>query len=204
MMEPPFPPPASLILVAVINDPRDLEIARLLGWYRIPLRSAPRVIAVDYLALYQTAAFGEAKWRIEYIAPVRGHELTTRIELLQDEPDHPHARKEYYKVQLGPLVRLARPILTQRWRRVTFFYTTGELLLRAVSLHDLIVPSEGREQLWRALRERLSGAEQYAADDAPGFEIDPALLASLLGIKELEAEYHPGPGAGPESNRHQR
>jgi hypothetical protein len=46
--------PTSLILVAVLNNPRDLEIARLLGWYRIPLRSAPKVIAVDYLAFYQT------------------------------------------------------------------------------------------------------------------------------------------------------
>ena len=33
--------PTSLILVVLMNDPRDLEIARLLGWYRIPLRSAP-------------------------------------------------------------------------------------------------------------------------------------------------------------------
>ena len=68
----------SLVLVAVINDPRDLEIARLLGWYRIPLRSAPKVVAVDFLAFYQTAAFGEDRWRIQYIAPVMGHELTAR------------------------------------------------------------------------------------------------------------------------------
>ena len=51
---------------------RDLEIARLLGWYRIPLRKAPKVIEVDCLAFYQTAAFGEAdRWRIQYVAEVR-------------------------------------------------------------------------------------------------------------------------------------
>ena len=44
MQDPPLIPPSALILVAVINNPRDLEIARLLGWYRIPLRTAPRVI----------------------------------------------------------------------------------------------------------------------------------------------------------------
>ena len=44
----------ALVLVAVMTDPRDLEIARLFGWYRIPLRTAPKVIAVDYLAFYQT------------------------------------------------------------------------------------------------------------------------------------------------------
>jgi len=50
--------PSSLILVAVINDPRDLEIARLLGWYRIPLRSSPKVVAVDYLAFYRRLLSG--------------------------------------------------------------------------------------------------------------------------------------------------
>ena len=70
--------PASLVLVAVMTEPRDLEIARLFGWYRIPLRTAPKVIAVAYLAFYQTKAFKEQRWRIQYIAQVRGHELTTR------------------------------------------------------------------------------------------------------------------------------
>ena len=60
----PIPPPEALILVAVLNDPRDMEIVRLLGWYRIPLRTAPKVVAVDYIAFYQTSAFGEERWRI--------------------------------------------------------------------------------------------------------------------------------------------
>jgi len=69
-----------------------MEIARVLGWYRIPLRFAPKVVAVDYLAFYQTGAFGENhRWRIEAIAPVRGHELTTRRELIRSESDHPRA-----------------------------------------------------------------------------------------------------------------
>ena len=119
-----FPPSNSLILVVLLNKPRDFEIARLLGWYRIPLRSAPKVIGVDFLAFYQTAAFENEKWRISYIAPVRGHELTTRQELLRDEPDHPRAQQEYYKIQIGPLQRLPEPILAGEGRRITFLYTT--------------------------------------------------------------------------------
>jgi hypothetical protein len=115
----------SLILVSVMNNPRDLEIARVLGWYRIPLRSAPKVVAVDYLAFYQTSAFGDEKWRIQYAAEVRGHELTTRAELLHGEADHPHSNQEYYKIQLGPLERLSQPIVAENWRRITFFYTIG-------------------------------------------------------------------------------
>ncbi len=174
--------PSSLILVAVMNEPRDLEIARLLGWYRIPLRSAPKVVAVDYLAFYQTAAFSDEKWRIRYIAPVRGHELTTRAELLRDEPDHPHALHEYYKIQIGPLEPLPQPILAESWRRITFFYTTGEYLLAAHWIKDLILEEEDRRPLWQALRERASQSQEYAAD-MPDIDIDTGLLAILLGLK---------------------
>lgn len=174
--------PNSLVLVAVVNSPRDLEIARLLGWYRIPLRTAPKVVSVDYLAFYQTGAFGEERWRIQYIAPLLGHELVTRAELLQDEPEHPRAREEYYKIQLGPLERLRRAILAETWRRITFLYTTGEYLLRAGTINQLVVQSEERKILWQALRER-AGAE-YSPAPPEEMELDPAILAALLGIRD--------------------
>ena len=187
-----LPSPTSLILVVVMPDPRDLEIARLLGWYRIPLRSAPKVVAVDYLAFYQTAAFGEDKWCIQYVAQVLGHELTTRRELLQDEPDHPHANQEYYKVQIGPLISLPQPVLAEQWRRITFLYTTGDYLLNADTVHDLIIPSEERPLLWQALRERASQAQDYQVTGETAalleLEIEPALLAALLGIRETDHE----------------
>ena len=93
---------------------RDLEIARLLGWYRIPLRTAPKVVAVDYLAFYQPSAFGERGGQIEFVAEVRGHELTTRGELLKDEADHPRAKEEYYKIQIGGLEKLKEPIVADK------------------------------------------------------------------------------------------
>ena len=175
-----YPSPTALVLVALMPSPRDLEIARLLGWYRIPLRTAPKVINVDFLAFYQIGSFGEARrWRIETIAEVRGHELTTRAELLRDEPDHPRAREEYYKVQIGPLMELPRPILAGRWRRITFLYTTGDLLQSASSVKDLVVRSEDREVLWRSLRERALTSGQYQASDLPEIDLDPLLLAML-------------------------
>src|SRR5215207_1809291 len=103
-----------LILVVFLPTPRDLEIARLLGWYRIPLRTAPKVVAVDYLAFYQPSAFGERGGEIEFIAEVRGHELTTRGELLKDEADHPRAREEYYKIQIGGLEKLKEAIVPDK------------------------------------------------------------------------------------------
>ena len=67
---------SDLVLVAVMPNQRDLEIARVLGWYRIPLKSAPKVISVDYLAFYQTGAFSpEERWQIRWIAPILGHRV---------------------------------------------------------------------------------------------------------------------------------
>jgi hypothetical protein len=180
-----LPTPTSLILVAVLNNPRDLEIARLLGWYRIPFRTAPKVVAVDFLAFYQTGAFGEHKWQIQYVAPVRGHELTTRQDLLRDEPDHPDARSEYFKIQIGPLEHLPQPIRAEKWKRVTFLYTTGEYLLQAKTINDLVVHTEERKALWQSLRERASQVQQYGVEEQPALDLDPDILSALLGIEGI-------------------
>lgn len=173
-------PDTALVLVAVMTNPRDLDIARLLGWYRIPLRTAPKVIDVDYLAFYQTAGFGEEqRWQISVCAPVRGHELTTRGELIRSEADHPRANEEYYKIQLGPLMMLDQPIRADRWRRVTFLYTIGELLNRANTIGDLVVRSEDRQILWKSLRERAAQRGTYQPQEIPDDMMDAALQAML-------------------------
>ena len=168
--------------------PRDLEIARLLGWYRIPLRSAPKVVAVDYLAFYQPSTFGERGGKIEFIAEARGHELTTRGELLKDEANHPRAKEEYYKIQIGGLEKLKEPLLADKWKRITFLYTTGEYLLKAKTINDLVVDGDERDLLWRSLRERAENEQLYKAD-LPGADIPPEVLVALLGIREVEANY---------------
>ena len=182
--------PTSLVLVCLLPTPRDLEIARLLGWYRIPLRSAPKVVAVDYLAFYQPSAFAERGGQIEFVAQVRGHELTTRGELLKDEVDHPRAKEEYYKIQIGQIDKLKQTIPADKWKRITFLYTTGEYLLKAKTLNDLVVDSDERQVLWRSLRERAENEQLYKTD-LPEVGLPAEVLMALLGIKEPDAPYEP-------------
>ena len=179
--------PTDLILVCLLPTPRDLEIARLLGWYRIPLRTAPKVVAVDYLAFYQPSAFAERGGQIEFIAQVKGHELTTRGELLRDEKDHPRANEEYFKIQLGGLEKLSEPIRADKWKRLTFLYSTGEYLLNAKLLNDLVVQNEEREILWKNLRERAENEQLYNIG-LPEAELPPEVLLVVLGIKKLDGE----------------
>jgi len=179
-------PSTALVLVAILKEPRDIEIARMLGWYRIPLRSSPKVIAVDYLAFYQTGAFGAEKWQVKYAAQVLGHELTTRGELFRDESDHPASHLEYYKIQIGPLIELPSPIHAENWKRVTFLYTTCEYLNRASSINDLVLPGEERRHLWQALRDRANRSQQYMPSQMPLEVPDDQLLEMLLGIRPLD------------------
>ena len=143
----------ALVLVAVLTSPRDLAIAREQGWYRIPVKRAPRRIAADYLAFYQTRAFGEEAYAVSYYAPVRRFHVARRAELLPDEPDHPRAGEAYYQIEIGSLERLPRPIPSRRLRRITFIPTTLKLLLAAEEINDLWWRDEPQERLWAALRE---------------------------------------------------
>ena len=119
---------------------------------------------------------------IRWLAPIRGHELTTRSEIIKNQPDHPRAREEYFKMQLGPLIELSQPIPAKGWKRITFFYTTGERVKHAKSINDLPVHDEERPILWQALRERALKSEEYRADQLPEELIDPAILALLSGL----------------------
>ncbi len=146
--------PEDLILVAIIPSPRDLEIARVLGWYRIPLQTAPKTILVDWIAFYQPASFGMERWSIRSIARIMGVELVTRYEILQEEWNHPRAKEPYYKVQLGQLQRLENPILSERWRRISFLYTIGERFMQARFVEELRIRSSvERDLLWRILKD---------------------------------------------------
>jgi hypothetical protein len=99
---------------------------------------APRSTAgSDQVALYFTRALGEQRRAVHWYAPVRGHELLRRRDLLPDEPDHPRADQAYYAMQLGPLERLEPPIISLRWRRITFIETTWDPFQMAQEINEL-------------------------------------------------------------------
>ncbi len=144
------------VLVVIMNNRRDWQIVREQGWYRIPVRRAPRRVGADYLAFYFTGAFPEGeRHRVVFYAPVRSYRLVTRLDLLPDEPEHPRAREVYFQVCIGPLRRLQRPIPSRRLRRITFIPTTLDRLLHATEINDLW--DKRPTLLWDALRQLEGG-----------------------------------------------
>jgi len=141
------------------------------------------MVDVDYLAFYQPGSFGSNhRWMVEFAVEVRGHELTTRRELFRDEPDHPRANEEYYKIQLGSLIRLENPIKAGAWKRLTFLYTFGSLFNRAETMEDLILKSEQRQILWKTIRDRMPRESGYLSGMAPEMDVDASILAFFDNI----------------------
>lgn len=165
------------VLVAVINNPTDFDRARDQHWYRIPLKRAPRQIAAEYLALYQTAKFGAGGQRIHYYAPILRYHLLSRRELLPQQADHPRAQEQYFKLEIGELLELAHPITNTRHPRLTFLYTTLERLLVAKDVNDLWLRSAARQKLYNVIQERGLAVEcWYPVDMGDRPEADLALF----------------------------
>ncbi|MBE9506453.1 MAG: hypothetical protein IMY86_00250 [Chloroflexi bacterium] len=135
-----------------MNNRRDFKIARDEGWYRIPTKHAPQgATEAAVLAFYFTRAFGDEKWAIHWYTPSRGYELVHRRDLFPDELDHPRADETYYKLQLGPLMKLEQPIPSLRWRRITFIDTTWDRFTAAEEINDLY--ASGADGLFVTLKE---------------------------------------------------
>lgn len=142
------------VLVAVMNNRRDWDIAQSERWYRLPVRHAPPGAPdFDWLAFYFTRVFDADRWAIHYYAAVEGHELVTRRDLVPAEPDHPRACQWYFKLQLGPIRHKLHPIAGSRYRRVTFIVTTGDRFMAAGDISELLLPSGPDGRPYVVLRE---------------------------------------------------
>jgi hypothetical protein len=150
-----------VVLVALINSPRDLEIAISERWYRIPAKHAPKFFSgAQYLAFYLPSAFGARKWSIDTYAEVRGHELARRRDLIPEEPNHPRADEVYYKLQLGDIEEREPPIKSKRGRRVLFLWTNGDKFENAREWNDLYVRTPAHDKLFGALRDENLDVER--------------------------------------------
>jgi hypothetical protein len=158
-----------------MNKRRDFDIARDEGWYRIPKRHAPEsTTEAVVLAFYFTKAFGDEKWAIHYYAPVEGHELVRRRDLLPHQPNHPRAGEPYYKLQLGRLLKRDEPIPSLRWRRLTFIESTWDRFVAADEINDLY--ATGADGLYVTLKDEnlhpereflfREGSNRYVVDMA--------------------------------------
>lgn len=142
------------VLVAVVPTLADWARVCDEHWYRIPLRCAPRQLGAEYLAFYHPKCFSDLRWSIRYYTPILRYRLVRRDALLPEQADHPRAAELYYKIELGPLEELPRPIPSHSLRRVTFIATDLEALLQAREIKELWAKGrkDPKESLWQGTR----------------------------------------------------
>ena len=110
---------------------------------------------------------------------------------------HPCAGHWYYKLQLGPLQHKLPPIVSARWRRITFIVTTGDRFMQAAEINDLFEQESPAGRLYVKLREMgLEVEREWMVNEAGAkYTVDLAIpqaegwLAVTLGER-------PGPASG--------
>lgn len=157
-------PASRNVLVGIVNNKRDLEIARNGGWYRIPEPSVKRWLSKSWpprwLAFYQTKVFGKESHSVNYYANVEGIRKVRRHELFPEEAANSKSQDYYYQLLLGPLQNLPEPIFSRRFRRIVFIPTTWDKFNKAIEINDLFDGSPLEDQLWSAFKRLSINAER--------------------------------------------
>ena len=185
--------PEDRVLVAYLPEPQDFAHILNERWYRIPVHFAPKGLYAEYIAFYFGGNFGDQKWAIHYYARNLGHELTTRRALLPDESDHPRANQFYYKIQLGELRSLRDPIVSVRWRRVTFIHTTWDRFRDAAEINDLFLDGGSYvDRLYATLKDRGIQAERnYHVRESASSYMVPLAVPCRDGLLEISPDHVP-------------
>ena len=147
-------------LVAILNSPDDLAIVRNQGWYRIPVRTAPKRWPPKLLAFYQTKVFGDEAYAVRYYGSVREIREVGRAELFPHEASNAKSDKRYHQVLLDSLDTLPQPIISRRWRRIVFIPTTIEKFWLAEEINDLFDDSPLENRMWSILKTLRAEAER--------------------------------------------
>lgn len=192
-------------LVAVMNNRHDWDIVQTDRWYRIPVKSAPRGLRrMRHVAFYQTKVFGAERWAVNYSAPILGSEVVRRRELLPEQGHHERADELYYRLRLGELTPLARPIVSRRLRRIAFIPTTWRKLQSAEEINDLWDESPLEDTVWEAFKREGIEAERqlYVVGGRISYCLDFA-IACQMGQVDVECDgdtWHAQKDAIPQDN----
>jgi very-short-patch-repair endonuclease len=167
-----FMPTQGKVLVAILNNRHDFNVAYEQNWYRIPVSSVKKLLKhrwpPQWLAFYQTKIFGQEAHAINYFAQVIDIHKVYRWQLFPHESHNAKSSRRYYKLILQPLQRLPKPIFSRRLRRIVFIPTTVEKFFNAVEINDLYDESPLEDKLWAALKRLRIQAERQELIETSG------------------------------------
>jgi hypothetical protein len=149
------------VLVTIVKNPADFEIARSRHWYRIPVDIAPKRWPPKWVAFYQPKIFGDEAYSVRSYARVQAIKTAMRRELFPDEPRNPKSKRLYFQLMLEPLEQLPAPIFSRRFRRLVFIPTTWKKFMQALEINDLYDESPLEDRLWAEFKRLQISAERH-------------------------------------------
>lgn len=196
------------VLVAIMKDRLDFEIARDQHWYRIPVTSADKWIGdrwpPAWLAFYQTKIFGSEAYAVRYYSQVLHIKRRFRWQLFPDQPHDKKSQREYYQLILSPLQQLPEPILSRRWRRITFIRTKWDRFIAAAEINDLYDESPLEDRLWVEMKRLQMPAERqvFVRADQRDYALDFALYCASgkLDVETDGDSWHANPEKAKQDN----
>ncbi len=201
-------PIRSEVLVAILNNRLDFNLAYEQNWYRIPVSSVENLLKnrwpPQWLAFYQTKVFGQDAYAVNYFTQVIDIQKVYRQQLFPNQPYHAKSNRQYYKLILHPLQRLPKPIFSRRFRRIVFIPTTAEKFFQAVEINDLYDESPLEDKLWAELKQLQIQAERQELVEANNrnYMLDFNLYCTKGNI-DVETDgdtYHANPEKAAEDN----
>lgn len=149
--------PNERLLVAILNNRLDYEIARDKRWYRIPIGSQRKWLArtwpPKWIAFYQTKIFGSEKYSVRHFAPVLQIRQAFGYELIPTRGQYTEkGQRRYHQLMLGELQSRPEPVYSARRRRITFIPTTFQKFMEADEINDLHDDSPLENAMWAAMK----------------------------------------------------
>jgi very-short-patch-repair endonuclease len=196
------------VLVAILNNRLDFNLAYEQHWYRIPISNAKKLLKdhwpPQWLAFYQTKAFGQEAHAVHYYAQVLHIREVYREQLFHDEPHNEKSGRRYYQLFLAPLQRLPKPIFSHRLRRIIFIPTTAKKFFNAAEINDLYDESPLEDKLWAEFKrlEIQAECQELVEVTRRKYMLDFAIYCAKANI-DVETDgdtYHANPDKAAEDN----
>jgi very-short-patch-repair endonuclease len=192
------------VLVTLLKEKRDLAYLQEDKWYRVPVDTAPKHWPPKWLALYQGKDFGEEAYAVNYYGRVQDIQIVRRRDLFPDEFINPKSDRQYYKVLLHSVEKLAMPIRSTRPRRLVFVPTTWRKFRTAQVINDLFADSPAEDRLWDEFKRREIDAErQWEVTNGDVFyKLDFALFCKggKIDVEVDGDQWHHNPERAPKDN----
>jgi very-short-patch-repair endonuclease len=175
------------VLIALIPNKTDFEIAKTQHWYRIPVKPAPRIVKnnqVEIIAFYHPKSFETEKFSIKWYARVFNISIVKRKDLFPGLPFDLKTENEYYKIEFSELLQLPQSIVSIRHRRLLFIPTSEAKFFRAPEINYLFNDSPLENILWAEfINNRINAERQFFLSIANNnYFLDFALFCKVRNI----------------------